>query len=176
MEIHIQCNNVFLSSLGEDEPLSLSLESPAAAKSVTSALGEIELLDQFDRPIRSGAAIAGVRDLSSGLIWAPTYARGRVLTFAEGLEAAAEAGAPWRMPTDLEIQTIIDRTKCNPAVRHPKMFADLKPEGHWTSTVDASDPESDAWVAYLSNGSIYRSRQSGKFWVRLVRGPVSPGQ
>ena len=99
--------------------------------------------------------------------------------FAETTKVAAAcglAGGGWRMPTPQEQALTIDYDRYGPAC-DTSVFLDV-PEfgGMWTSKVDASDPESNAWVAVLHYGSIRRYLQNDKFWVRLVRGPVSPGQ
>lgn len=88
----------------------------------------------------------------------------------------------WRLPTVEEAFLIPDRTKFDPAINtafFPFLAGPFLAGGGWiwTSTVDASDPESFAWFVFLSYGYSDLYRQDSEGLVLAVRGSgVSPGQ
>ena len=70
----------------------------------------------------------------------------------------------WRLPTILELLSIVDYTKCNPATN----LDGIKPEFYWSSSPSVSD-SSLAWVVYFGYGSDDSNDKSNSNYVRYVR-------
>ena len=112
-----------------------------------------------------------VYDHQTGLTWAAAPLGGD-----EGLqhEAAMKACSEldllghndWRAATIQELLSIVDYTRCDPAVDTSHF---LGPYGWtWSSTIAAA-PSGYAWNVYLGDGYSSRSRQGGHGRVRAVR-------
>ena len=61
------------------------------------------------------------------------------------------AGGGWRLPTRIELVSILDTTRSNPSI-NVTAFPDTPPDAFWASTVLVGVPSS-AWIIYLSDGS-----------------------
>ena len=72
----------------------------------------------------------------------------------------------WRLPTLLELQTIVDFTRYEPALQRGFHFG--LSENYWSSTLYADD-ESRAWAVNFKNGATEHNRHSYDFYVRCVR-------
>ncbi len=70
----------------------------------------------------------------------------------------------WRLPTILELLTLVDYTKHNPASSDPGIDSD----GYWSSTTYASDT-SYAWYVHFYRGSTYDYHKTNTNSVRCVR-------
>ena len=88
----------------------------------------------------------------SPLEWSNTLLDGRRTTLAEAEQAIADVGAGWRLPTVDELQTILDRSRFNPAINTEK-FPDTQTEPYWTSSTCAWNPAA-RWVVYFAFGSV----------------------
>lgn len=86
------------------------------------------------------------------LEWSPTLLDGKRVSRKEAEAAVVELGEGWRLPTVDELQTLLDRSRHDPAVDTEK-FPDTKSSPYWTSSVCAW--YSDArWVVHFSNGGV----------------------
>lgn len=56
-----------------------------------------------------------IRDLGTRLLWQSTPAS-TAMTFREAIDYCAAAGTGWRLPSVIELQTLIDETRSAPAV------------------------------------------------------------
>jgi hypothetical protein len=75
----------------------------------------------------------------------------------------------WRVPNIRELQTIVDRSRANPAF-DPTSFQNLI-DRFWSSSTLAGSPESAWYVDFSTGASAYRER-SQPIQVRLVRGAL----
>jgi hypothetical protein len=97
------------------------------------------------------------------------------LTFKEAeahvakLNSESYAGfADWRLPTRVELLTLVDDTKWNPAIDTEK-FADCKSDWYWTSTPAANSPTDYAWFVYFYYGNANWNHHDNHAFVRAVR-------
>jgi hypothetical protein len=77
----------------------------------------------------------------------------------------------WRLPTRMELVSIVDFTRDAPAI-DPAAFPDTPPAWFWTASRWAEDP-SFAWYIYFENGFTNFIDQGATYQVRCVR-PASP--
>jgi hypothetical protein len=108
------------------------------------------------------------------LEWSPTLCDGKRVNYADAEKACAALGEGWRLPTRMELESILDLTRHDPAVDTTR-FPDTKSGWYWSSTPCAWSSD-DAWVVSFYDGyaSDYRRDDYGAF-VRAVRG-VPAGQ
>ena len=133
--------------------------NPAANEAVE--LGSINFLSA-----RSADAIP--TPSAPTLEWSATLCNGERVNHAAAEKACAALGEGWRLPTDHELLSIVDRRRYNPAIDTDK-FPDTKSGPYWTSTLHASD-SSYAWIVIFSSGSaLYYHRDSSSAFVRAVR-------
>ncbi|MDR7119721.1 DUF1566 domain-containing protein [Rheinheimera soli] len=109
-----------------------------------------------------------VTDTLTGLVWSQNTVASDV-TFEDAVKAVAELGEGWRLPTVDELQTIVDRTKYDPAI-DTDAFPDTESDWYWTSTPWARRPESARWVVHFYNGNVNSDVIYGEACVRAVRG------
>lgn len=83
-------------------------------------------------------------------------------------EAYAKSfGEDWRVPTVDELQTLLDRTKYDPAMRDEVGFSSSS--YYWSSTTYAGDT-SGAWGVHFNYGYVNNYDKTGYGYVRCVRG------
>jgi hypothetical protein len=118
----------------------------------------------------TGAHVA-VFDRKTGLTWSADIVGAKDGQNWEKSMAAAKAcrlmgHEDWRAPTIEELLSIIDYTKCDPAVDSAHFRLQFGWE--WTSTVAAA-PSGCAWFVNLYNGYSSRNGQDYGLHVRAVR-------
>ncbi|MBK5103734.1 MAG: DUF1566 domain-containing protein, partial [Burkholderiales bacterium] len=74
----------------------------------------------------------------------------------------------WRLPNMRELQTILDRTKFNPAI-DTAAFPDSPGSAFWSSTPDV-DISTTAWYVNFGTGDVHTTDKGEPAPVRLVRG------
>jgi uncharacterized protein DUF1566 len=72
----------------------------------------------------------------------------------------------WYLPTIKELESIIDTTKTNTAIKDG--FKNETSAGHWSSSPNISDSDS-AWGVGFEAGDSYFSNKTNKFYVTCVR-------
>ncbi len=73
----------------------------------------------------------------------------------------------WRLPSIKELQSIVDITKYDPAIKSG--FKSVTSNGYWSSSPNVSD-SSNAWKVYFYFGGTGYYNKSDKGYVRCVRG------
>jgi hypothetical protein len=102
------------------------------------------------------------------LEWSDTLCKGERINFAKAEKACTALGEGWRMPTRMELESILDLTRHDPAVDIER-FPDTKSGWYWSSTPCAWD-SSVAWIVHFHGGYAYSShRGDGYAFVRAVR-------
>ena len=111
-----------------------------------------------------------VTDTATGLMWHKETAYSRdwrsALHYCEDLSRAGYSD--WRLPTIKELASIVDLSRCYPAI-DTNYFPYTESSDYWSSTTDAFYT-SDAWVVYFSSGWESRNRKYHTYnYVRAVR-------
>ena len=117
--------------------------------------------------------LAAVVDPPAKLEWSETLCDGRSVDYDTAEKACAARGAGWRLPTRMELESILDLTRHDPAVDIAQ-FPDTKSAWYWTSTPCAW-VASCAWIVYFSNGYASSLLRDYRACVRAVRS-VPAGQ
>ena len=112
-----------------------------------------------------------VRDTKGALLWqdnsaveSKTMLYGEAQAYCKQLVLASHDD--WRLPTATELQSIVDLTRYDPAVKRGFHFAASK--SYWSSTLYADDADR-AWDVDFMSGSTEHNRHSYDFYVRCVR-------
>jgi hypothetical protein len=148
---------------------------PRGVSGGTTFEGFTKLDTQFAELPHDAASWPYTRDNRTGLIWTSGNVGGGRMTWAEAEKTAAAVGEGFRLPTVDELQTLVDRTKYNPALRGAEFFIGPESSYYWTSSPDASDPDC-AWVVHFNDGYVLLGYRSSPAFVRAVRGPVAASQ
>jgi hypothetical protein len=72
----------------------------------------------------------------------------------------------WRLPKMSELESIVDDTKYNPAIKDG--FVNVTADYYWSSSPDVSD-SSRAWYLFFDYGSVFWYVKSNSTLVRCVR-------
>ena len=75
----------------------------------------------------------------------------------------------WRLPSKLELLTLVERNKFNPSIDR-SFFPKALPVNYWTSYTGASAVGSAAWLVNFGFGETLFFNKSNEFNVRCVRG------
>jgi len=85
---------------------------------------------------------------------------------ASSARAAALGGSGWRLPTKIELESIVDETRFNPTI--DPIFANTPAKVFWTASPSVSSAAS-AWRVYFLNGVSSYGGASVAYSVRCVR-------
>lgn len=112
-----------------------------------------------------------VHDSETKLIWQDNIAvEGKEMLYGEAKSYCKKlslAGVEdWRLPTVEELQSIVDLTRYDPAIKRGFHFA--ASESYWSSTLYADDADR-AWDVNFKSGSMENNRHSYDYYVRCVR-------
>ena len=118
-----------------------------------------------------------VTDTSTGLTWqqatAPgTYTWEQALDYCEDLNLGSNSD--WRLPTIKELDSIVDMTRCFPAIR-TTVFPDTTASIYWSSTTDASDNDvyytvSNRCISFSYGSDNFGNKEESNNYVRAVCG------
>jgi hypothetical protein len=115
-----------------------------------------------------------VTDNVTGLMWqqedddiARTW--GSAIAYCENLVVPPSTYSDWRLPTNKELRSIIDKSLWNPAI-DTTAFPNTNASYYWSSTT-YKDDTAEAWYVTFSYGGVFSHGKSGnKNYVRCVRG------
>lgn len=102
------------------------------------------------------------------LEWSKTLLDGRRVTYKQAEEAVAELGDGWRLPTRRELESLLDLSRCNPAIDVEK-YPDTEDYAYWTSTPYAWNPAVARWVVDFGSGVVLGGPHGFGACVRAVR-------
>ncbi|AMK11079.1 DUF1566 domain-containing protein [Pseudodesulfovibrio indicus] len=99
----------------------------------------------------------GMLDRMTGLIWMEsTDLAGGMVDHAAAREAvaglAAETGLPWRLPEIMELESLTDCSRADPALPGGHPFRDVREE-YWSAT-DSGYEQGWAYCLYLHKGAV----------------------
>ena len=128
-------------------------------------------LDSAGSPQAADAtAWDAVEDTTTGLIW--TVAESKPMTWKKALaypKSLDHLGfTDWRLPTRMELLSLVDLTKYSPAI-DTTYFPKCQSDWYWSSDPLASSPGDVAWGVDFSYGSSNCDLQDSKGLVRAVR-------
>jgi len=102
-----------------------------------------------------------------------TYTWDEAFKFAEQLNKEKYAGYDdWRVPTVKELQSLVDFTRSEPAIKKPLINNLLEGENYWSSSPEVSDiaDGKTSWFVDFCFGFTYYAEKSYKYNIRCVRG------
>lgn len=112
-----------------------------------------------------------VTDEVTGLVWQKEAEQGgRGFAFDEAPGLCAAHGGDWRLPTAIELVSLIDFTQPSPTIA-PELGSPL--QYFWTSTLLAGDA-SRAWTVYFGDGHSSDGTTAARDSVRCVREAPAP--
>lgn len=113
-----------------------------------------------------------VVDRVTGLVWQRAL-DGQLRTLPEAEAHCAELSLggyeDWRLPSRIELISILDVTRTEPAI-NVAAFPGTPNDWFWTSSLSASDPQA-AWYVYFYFGYPKTDLSTNQFSVRCVRAP-----
>ncbi len=80
-----------------------------------------------------------------------------------------DLGDGWRVPSDVELCGIVDRTRHEPATELPGMQSNL----YWSASIYTPNPNG-AWIVYFDDGNVGPNFKPNCYYLRAVRGPNDP--
>lgn len=101
------------------------------------------------------------------LEWSKTLCNGESVDYEDAEAACKALGAGWRLPTRMELESILDLTRHDPAADTDR-FPDTKSAWYWTSTPCAWS-SSAAWIVNFGHGYASNDGRGTKACVRAVR-------
>jgi len=102
------------------------------------------------------------------LEWSATLCDGKNVDYAEAEKACAALGDGWRLPTRMELESLLDLSRHDPCI-DTERFPDTKSKWYWTSTPCAWSSVR-AWIVCFYYGyANYGLRGNSDACVRAVR-------
>lgn len=111
-----------------------------------------------------------VKDNVTGLTWqrgvpTPEYTWANAKTYCAGLSLGGQSG--WRLPTFIELESILDRTRVGPAINRTAFPS--TPNGEYWSSSAGTQSTGCAWAVHFGQGSTICYSPGTEFRVRCVR-------
>lgn len=125
--------------------------------------------DGSDLPVEA-VDWAVVRDNTTGLEWQAGQSDKR-LNHADALKYCASlplSGGGWRLPTRVELLSLLDDTRHEPAI-DIAFFPATKSNWYWTATPAAWSPSDAAWFVLFGYGYSYWHSRYYECFARAVR-------
>jgi hypothetical protein len=113
---------------------------------------------------------APVVDSVTGLGWTASSQGSGSWTTA--ISTCQALGAKWRLPTVLELQTLLDYGKSPPIPASPFVFTQIGQ--YWTSSVDAYNPYNNvaqSWTVSFEDGQVVALGQTQSHYILCVESP-----
>jgi hypothetical protein len=117
-------------------------------------------------------ADGGTLDIVTHLLW-ETDGSQMASSFLGAWAHCSSLGPGWRVPTRIELVSLVDFTRTSPSIDEPPFAGTESTNPYWTSSVVwAPDAGADAavnyWTVWFSDGLVARSDTGG--FVRCVNG------
>jgi hypothetical protein len=109
-----------------------------------------------------------ITDVVTGLTWEGTV-DGKMSMQDEAVAACAAKGGGWRLPTRLELVSLIDYSIASPAPTINAIFADTPGSPFWTASKYYGDEMGDYWYVGFDAGYSDYQVQNELGFVRCVR-------
>lgn len=85
-----------------------------------------------------------------------------------GLTDGSQAGK-WRLPNVVELESLIDGERYNPALPSGHPFSAVQSDSYWSSSTLANNTYGAAWYVYMHSGNVYYSGKDSSRYVWPVR-------
>ncbi|MBH1989508.1 MAG: DUF1566 domain-containing protein [Myxococcaceae bacterium] len=171
------CYSGFLESLEYNPSCTPAVASQGYVRCVRSPSEAPLPLNRYT--IESGAALGTVTDQVTGLIWqkvAPTsggpngnglYTQSQAIAYCSSLNLGGSGAGTWRLPTNRELQTLVDYSKAyGSLMMDTTVFSGEPASGFWSSLVESASRE---WGVHFGVGLVYTSYFTNTYFVRCVR-------
>jgi hypothetical protein len=123
----------------------------------------------------TGSSGEVAQDLVTGLEWTRDYYGYQTFDEAKSACAAdATDGGGWRLPTRLELASIVDWGRTAPALDDAIFYIDTSDRPYWTATEDVLFA-ANAWSIDFTNGLIGAVSKNLPLDLRCVRGTIAGG-
>jgi hypothetical protein len=109
----------------------------------------------------------GIRDDITQLEWQDTVNANSKIKQGEAIQYCKDLGSGWRLPTRLELASLVDWTRTGPTI--DPMFAGTPAQWFWTSSIFACNPNSAYYVGF-DKGSTHPISPDTQNFYRCVRG------
>jgi hypothetical protein len=113
-----------------------------------------------------------ITDNVTGLTWEGTVEPFAQYTQGQAIRHCEDAGGGWRLPTRLELVSLVDFTIAKPGPTINAIFKNTPAQRFWTSSHFACDPNQAYYVGF-DFGSTHPVTIDKSYWVRCVRGAPS---
>jgi hypothetical protein len=113
-----------------------------------------------------------ITDNVTGLTWARTVEPRQQFTQGQAIRYCEQLGSGWRLPTRLELVSLVDFTVATPGPTINAVFKNTPAQRYWTSSHFVCDPNSVYYVGF-DYGSTHPTSPDNAYWVRCVRGAPS---
>jgi len=112
-------------------------------------------------------------DSKSGLMWQDnSAAKNTKMNWAEAVSYCSDLSlgghGDWRLPNIKELQSIVDISKYNPAIK--KGFKNVNTSDYYWSSSVCLSREKNAWYVRFKDGGTYYYDKTYENYVRCVRG------
>ena len=112
-------------------------------------------------------------DSKTGLTWQDNSAiKETKMTWQDAKSYCRELSlggySDWRLPNIKELQSIVDISRYNPAIKKGFKYVTTS-DYYWSSSVYVLDTKY-AWIVYFENGYAFNDSKTNKNYVRCVRG------
>jgi hypothetical protein len=113
-----------------------------------------------------------ITDNVTGLTWEGRVEPSEQFTQGQAIRYCESLGGDWRLPTRLELLSLVDFTIAKPGPTINAVFKNTPAQRYWTSSHFACDPNSVYYVGF-DYGSTHPIAPTNAYWVRCVRGAPS---
>lgn len=149
-----------------------NVRADAAASAIEAAIHAMSLKPRDAKNRFEVVGDGTVIDHATGLMWTADDVGSGNVTWVDA-DAAAKAVTlggftDWRLPTRHELLSLVDDTRCNPAI-NIAAFPSCRSTWYWTGTASAPSPGSYAWFVGFRGGASYGNNRGGVARVRAVR-------
>jgi len=113
-----------------------------------------------------------ITDNVTGLTWEGTVEPNAQYTQTQAIRHCDDMGGGWRLPTRLELVSLVDFTIAKPGPTINAIFKNTPAQRFWTSSHFACDPNQAYYIGF-DYGSTHPVNINNPYWVRCVRGTGS---
>jgi hypothetical protein len=160
-----------------------TVQLPATGQGTSYAAGDDGALQKgvaLPSPRFTDNGNGAVTDNLTGLVWLKnancfgTLVWATAITSASSLASGAcgltdgSTAGQWRLPSRKELQSLVDRSKVNPALSAGHPFSAVQADVYWSSSTYAGNT-TGAWYVSMYDGVVYGGNKANGSYVWPVR-------